>query len=89
MAILFRPIIKEYGKSYDIEGYAESDMEHRAEIFKTKMKALDVRKATVFFWTLGKELKTVLETYSAKKLKQTTESIIQNEPLTKSTAGIV
>ena len=87
MAILFRPILKHEGKKYNIEAYSESELEIRAEIFKTKMKAIDVRNATVFFWTLGRELKTILERYSVEKLKQATQDIIQNEPLTKNMDG--
>ena len=36
MAILFRPILKHEGKKYNIEAYSESELEIRAEIFKTK-----------------------------------------------------
>ena len=81
------PVLTCEGKKYNIEAYSESELEIRAEIFKTKMKAIDVRNATVFFWTLGRELKTILERYSVEKLKQATQDIIQNEPLTKNMDG--
>ena len=70
MAILFRPIIEKKGKTYTIEAYTDSNMEERADIFKKEMNALQVRSALVFFWTLGRELKIVLERYSVHKLTQ-------------------
>lgn len=89
MAILFRPVISKSKHSYTIEAYNESSFEDRAQIFKSKMRPIQVQSALVFFWNLGKQLKGILETYSVKKLKMMSKDIIQKNNLTKSMAGIV
>tara|TARA_B100001094_G_scaffold254605_1_gene253372 strand:+ start:431 stop:1033 length:603 start_codon:yes stop_codon:yes gene_type:complete len=64
LSVLYRPITKEKGHQYNIEPYEPSD--DRAELFKENLTIGDVNGASVFFYSLGKELLS----YSAKYLKK-------------------
>jgi|TARA_R100000655_G_scaffold103291_1_gene149640 hypothetical protein len=78
MAVLYRPVKSKDGKDYTIDAY-DGNIEERKKIFKN-MKANEVQSALVFFWNLGSELLTTLQSYLMKtklmKLKlSTTETL--------------
>ena len=64
LSVLYRPITKVKGHQYNIEDYEPND--ERAELFKEHLTIGDVNGASVFFYSLGKELLS----YSAKYLKK-------------------
>tara|TARA_R110001599_G_scaffold47993_1_gene138595 strand:+ start:307 stop:984 length:678 start_codon:yes stop_codon:yes gene_type:complete len=81
MAVLFRPVVKDFEEGYTIEAY-DGEIEERTKIFKT-MKAKQVQSALVFFWSLGSELLLILKSFSIQEhlkeqLKDLTEILQEN-----------
>jgi len=74
-AVMFRPIIKEAGELYTIDGYeASTEMHH---IMKEAPLGV-ISAAIVFFYNIVKELQADLEDYSqekAQEMKTTVESL--------------
>jgi len=68
MAVLFRPITSREGKLYSIKAY--KDGKQRAEKFKKKMSATQVKQSLVFFWHFGKELLMILPSYLMEVMKK-------------------
>ena len=81
MAILYRPIVEREGELYTIQAY-DGNIKLRAEKMK-KMSSVEVQNALVFFWHLGKELLTILESSLRERLKETKRQSALN-PLPKS-----
>jgi len=80
MAVLYRPVKSKDGKDYTIDAY-DGNIEERKKIFKN-MKANEVQSALVFFWNLGSELLTTLQSYLMKtKLMKLKLSTMETLPI--------
>jgi hypothetical protein len=81
MSIMYRPIVKEKGSMYSIEGYKPD--EYKEDLFKG-FPILASISALSFFFRLGKKLKLALLKYS---LKQTNKEIAMLKRLQRSGVG--
>ena len=81
MSIMYRPIVKEKGSMYSIEGYKPDD--YKEDLFKG-FPILASISALSFFFRLGKKLKLALLKYS---LKQTNKEIAMLKRLQRSGVG--
>lgn len=83
-AVMFRPVVKEFGELYTIDGYeASTDMHHLM-----KQAPLGVISAAiVFFYNIVKELQTDLKAYSQEKTQET-KTILEKLNSQKSTDGL-
>jgi len=71
-AVMFRPIIKEAGELYTIDGYeASTEMHH---IMKEAPLGV-ISAAIVFFYNIVKELQADLEDYSQEKAQETKTTV--------------
>lgn len=68
LALIYRPIVKETEKDWEIEPHMAKGFEKRAELFKNKLSIETVLGATVFFSNLGVELSNHFLTSLNKKL---------------------
>jgi hypothetical protein len=83
-AVMFRPIIKEAGELYTIDGYeASTEMHH---IMKQAPLGI-VSAAIVFFYNIVKELQTDLKAYSQEKQEETM-TILESLNSQRSTDGL-
>ena len=83
MAVLYRPITEKKNDIYTIAAY-DGDIRMRTEEMK-QMSAEQVQSAMVFFWSLGKKLSQILQSFSMEKLKEMKQLLPQN-PLQKNGA---
>ena len=81
MSIMYRPIVKEKGSMYSIEGYKPDD--YKEDLFKG-FPILASISALSFFFRLGKKLKLALLKYS---LKQKNKEIAMLKRLQRSGVG--
>lgn len=83
-AVMFRPVVKEFGELYTIDGYeASTEMHHLM-----KQAPLGVISAAiVFFYNIVKELQTDLKAYSQEKTQET-KTILEKLNSQKSTDGL-
>tara|TARA_R110000824_G_scaffold107747_4_gene254279 strand:+ start:2987 stop:3631 length:645 start_codon:yes stop_codon:yes gene_type:complete len=86
MAILFRPIVEKKNNIYSIQAY-DGDITIRREVMKS-MSGEQVQNAMVFFWTLGKELLTIMPLYLMEQTRKTLKSRLTN-PLGRDGVGLV
>ena len=83
-AVMFRPVVKEFGELYTIDGYeASTDMHH---LMKSAPLGV-ISAAIVFFYNIVKELQTDLKDYSQEKAQETT-TIVENLSLQRNTDGL-
>ena len=83
-AVMFRPIVKEFGELYTIDGYeASTEMHH---VMKGAPLGV-ISAAIVFFYNIVKELQTDLKDYSREKAQET-KTIVENLNSQKSTGGL-
>ena len=78
MAVLYRPVIREYGDTYEIEEYESSDK--YAEVMKFAGMGA-VNGAMGFFWSLSKELIKATQHSLAEELIQETIQQLPNSGL--------
>jgi hypothetical protein len=60
LALIYRPITKEIGDTYEIEPHKAQGFEKRGNLFRDKLSIEVVLGATLFFSLLGMELSTLL-----------------------------
>lgn len=79
LALIYRPITKEVGDTYEIEPHQARGFEKRAALFRDRLSIEVVLGATLFFSLLGMELSThMLESFISQvekemnQMKQTT-----------------
>ena len=83
-AVMFRPIVKEFGELYTIDGYeASTEMHH---VMKGAPLGV-ISAAIVFFYNIVKELQTDLKDYSREKAQET-KTIVEKLNSQKSTGGL-
>ena len=83
-AVMFRPVIKEFGELYTIDGYeASTDMHH---LMKGAPLGV-ISAAIVFFYNIVKELQTDLKGYSQEKAQET-KIIVEKLNSQKNTGGL-
>ena len=83
LSILYRPIKFKEGDKYLIEDYEPSDK--RAELFKKNLKVKDFNGASVFFYSLEKELSINSLKYlitEMKKKRQKKEDMAETKKVT-------
>jgi hypothetical protein len=72
LALIYRPITKKEGDTYQIESHKAQGFERRADLFKDKVSIEVVLGATLFFSILGMELSILsLESFT-EEMKQMT-----------------
>ena len=76
MAVMYRPIIKTKKEKYEIEEYISSAT--YAEVMKFAPVNIALG-ASLFFWTLGRELLTALADYLEKEVKKMVSTTTQSE----------
>lgn len=69
VALIYRPVIKQYGDEYEIERHKAEGFERRANLFKEKVSIETVMGAVVFFSSVATELSINLLTYLADQYK--------------------
>ena len=86
MAVLYRPVVKEYKNMYDIEAYVST--KETEDIMKS-MPCSIATSATLFFWNLSNELvrdsHLYLKSMKAEELKMTS---LERDNLLKSMGGL-
>ena len=83
-AVMFRPVVKEFGELYTIDGYeASTDMHH---LMKGAPLGV-ISAAIVFFYNIVKELQTDLKGYSQEKAQET-RTILEKLNSQRSTDGL-
>jgi len=83
-AVMFRPVVKEFGELYTIDGYeASTDMHH---LMKSAPLGV-ISAAIVFFYNIVKELQMDLKDYSQEKAQET-RTILEKLNSQKSTDGL-
>jgi hypothetical protein len=67
LALIYRPIIKEEGDTYEIEQHQAKGFEKRSHLFRDRLSIEVVLGATLFFSLLGMELSiNLLESFSSQ-----------------------
>jgi hypothetical protein len=83
-AVMFRPIVKEAGELYTIDGYeASTEMHH---VMRQAPLGV-ISAAIVFFYNIVKELQTDLKDYSQEKAQET-RTIVENLSSQRNTGGL-
>ena len=71
MAVLYRPVTKQFSNIYDIEPY-EGSSKYQEDVKTFPMDV--IQAAVVFFWTLSRELVELFPLYSQNLLKDMSQN---------------
>jgi hypothetical protein len=68
-ALLYRPITKEEGESYEIEPHKPGGFMERSELFRDKLSITIIHGAVLFFSSIAIDFTRILADYSASQVK--------------------